>query len=187
MYFYDYGRYMPPCAAGPVEQLSGLNMSFKRDLLAATLGASSVGIFEAELQAELRRRGRLLYLEPVAVVTHRGHRGAGEAMAQAFRLARGYAGRRLAGASGLRRGAYGAGSLLLPAILGARIVAATLQKRRHRGALLGALPWLAVLLAAWSAGEVAGYLAGPGQKPATCVVKRHAGPRRDAGTPIAAS
>jgi hypothetical protein len=55
----------------------------------------------------------------------------------------------------------GAGTVVLPIVLGVRIVARTLQKRLHVAALIRSLPWLALLLTAWSAGEAAGYLANP--------------------------
>jgi hypothetical protein len=163
VYFYDYGRYMPPCEAGAVAQLSGLNMSFARPVLDETLGRQPGAVFEAEVQSEMRRRGHGLWLEPAAVVEHGAHRPAREAVSQAYGLARGYASRRLAGHSRARRAAYAAASAVLPVVLAARIVAGVLHKRRRRVALLLALPWLAILLLAWSAGEASGYLDGDGQ------------------------
>ncbi len=162
VYFYDYGRYMPPCAEGAVEQLSGLNMSFKRSALAeaGVLGAPEV--LEAALQSELRRRGHTLWLDPAAQVIHRRDRGGGGAVRHAYHLARSYAHRRLAGAGPAKRLLYGAGALLLPAVLAARIVAQVRRKRRRRIALLLASPWLLVLLGAWAAGEGAGYVLGEG-------------------------
>lgn len=162
-YFYDYGRFMPPCAAGPVEQLSGLNMSFKRAALEAAGATGAAGVFEAELGAALRSRGAALWLEPGALVIHRAAGGASGAARQAYHLARGYAGRRLAGAGMVTRVTFGAGALLLPALLAGRIVAQVRRKRRRRITLLLAFPWLLLLLGAWAAGEGAGYLLGPGR------------------------
>jgi hypothetical protein len=69
---------------------------------------------------------------------------------------------RVAGASVLRRSAYAAGSLVLPVVLPARVVAGTLAKGRHVRELLLALPLLLLLELAWSLGELCGYLLGEG-------------------------
>ncbi len=165
VYFYDYGRFAPPCEAGPVAQVSGINMSFTRSALDQVRESVRAGVFEAEVQAQLARRGYTPHLAPGALVTHRARGSAAAAVGQAFRLARGYAVRRVAGDPAAKRAAFAIGTVVLPAVLGARIVAGVLQKRRRRGALLVSLPWLALLLAAWSAGEAAGY-AGFGPRPA---------------------
>jgi hypothetical protein len=162
VYFYDYGRYMPPCEAGPVAQLSGINMSFTRAALDGAKDRLGDGVFEADLQVELRRQGYAPCLVPGAVVTHRGHRTARQALGQAYAFARSYAARRRPGASAPERAALGFGALLLPAVLAGRIVAGVLRKRRHRITLLLAFPWLGVLLTAWSAGEAVGYVTGRG-------------------------
>jgi hypothetical protein len=162
VYFYDYGRYMPPCTEGPVDQLSGLNMSFARAALDAAGKELADGVHEAGLQVELRRRGHTPYLVPGALVTHRARRTARQALGQAYRFARSYAARRMPGTPAPRRAIVALGTLLLPAVLGGRIVAGVLRKRRHRITLLLALPWLCALLVAWSAGEAAGYVTGPG-------------------------
>ena len=160
VYFYDYGRFMPPCAAGPVRELSGINMSYARAALSAVPAQTAGGVYEAELQGELSRQGYVGHLAPGAVVTHRGHRSAREDLGQAFRFARTYAARRVTSPGAARRLMLGLGALLLPALLGGRIVAAILRQRRHRITLLASLPWLGLLLAAWSAGEAAGYFTG---------------------------
>jgi hypothetical protein len=162
VYFYDYGRYMPPCQAGRVEQLSGLNMSFKRSALDGARATERDGVLEAEIQASLRAGGQSLLLEPGAMVVHDRHHSGSEAVGRAFHLARGYAAGRLAGKGGLVRAAYAAAALTLPVLLLGRIGAGVLRKRRHARQLLQALPWLAVLVVAWSAGECAGYVAGAG-------------------------
>ena len=47
-YLFDYGRFMPPADAGPVRELSGLNMALARELL-DTLGDSlRDGVIESE-------------------------------------------------------------------------------------------------------------------------------------------
>jgi uncharacterized membrane protein len=62
----------------------------------------------------------------------------------------------------LRRVAAAGATLALPALMLGRIAAATLRARRHYLRLILSLPWLLVLLCAWSAGEGVGYLTGPG-------------------------
>jgi hypothetical protein len=54
--------------------------------------------------------------------------------------------------------AYALGATLLPLILTARQVRLHVSRRAERGRFLAALPAVAVLTAAWAAGEAAGYL-----------------------------
>ena len=166
VYFYDYGRFMPPCEAGPVTQLSGLNMSFTRAALEEAVGAIRDGVFEADLQAALRASDQTLYLEPAAVVVHGKRHRPGTAVRQAYHLARSYAARRVGKGLAWRRLAFGLGAIALPPVLLARIAIGVFRRRRHRAALLRALPWLTILVTVWSAGEVLGYLVGSGSSAA---------------------
>jgi hypothetical protein len=160
MYLLDYGAYMPPNSAGPVLALSGANISYKRAALQPLEAMLRQGLFENSLNEALLRGGHTLYLAPPAIVTHDKHYRLSEALAQCYHLARAYGAQRVAGASARRRSTYAAGSLVLPLLLPARVIARTLAKRRHVRELVLALPVLLLLELAWSLGELCGYLFG---------------------------
>jgi hypothetical protein len=162
VYFYDYSRFAPPMISAPALSLSGANMSYKGTLLRG-LGANlQHGVMEVILERELRRRGVVNYIAADAIVIHSKRHSIRNAIGLAYALARGYAAQRVLGAAATRRVTYSCVTPLLPFLLGGRILAATILKRRKILQLALALPWLAVLLIAWSLGELAGYLAGEG-------------------------
>ncbi|HEY8061530.1 MAG TPA: glycosyltransferase [Gemmatimonadales bacterium] len=162
VYFYDYARFMPPMPAGTVSSLSGANMSWKQSFLAELQPQLQTDVLEVTLMSECLRRGSEMSLAPAAIVNYRKRNAAGPAVRLAFHLARGYAARRVTGHGTGRRLVLAAAAVLLPAVLGARIVASTLRSPRNMGRLLGAAPWLVVLLVLWSLGEGTGYVAGKG-------------------------
>lgn len=161
VYFYDYSRFAPPMRSGPVRSLSGTNMSFARTFLDGSRALLQEEVLEVVLEQEIGRQGLTMYLDSGALVIHGVRHSAARAVPLAFDLARGYAARRVQGASLFRRIAFAAGTPLLPFLLASRILTAVLRQG-HLGRLTAAVPWLAVLLVAWSSGECAGYLAGAG-------------------------
>jgi len=162
MYFLDYAAFMPPNEQGPVARLSGANVSYKRAALERVHPGAHQGFFESIVNEDLKRSGHVLHLAPAAVVYHDKHYRLSQALANCYHLARSYAGQRIAGASLSRRIIYGAGSLVLPLLLSARVVGGVLAKRRRVRELRLALPALLLLELAWSAGELCGYLLGEG-------------------------
>ena len=64
VYFYDYSKYMLPQMAGPVETLSGNNVSYKRTLLNAERDSYRNGFYEAFLHQRFKELGHALYLAP---------------------------------------------------------------------------------------------------------------------------
>ena len=162
VYLYDYGRYRPPCAAGPVGELSGINVSYQRELLEGCRSELGDGLHEARLHGALRSRGEPLIMEPGAVVRHEKRHQFRPAFRSAFHLGRGYAAGRAAGKSVRWRVGFAAGSFALPIVLTGRTLTSVLPKRRDLGRLLAAIPPFAILTLAWSAGELAGYASGAG-------------------------
>lgn len=162
VYLYDYGRYRPPCAAGPVGELSGINVSYHQELLEAYQGELTEGVHEARLHGALQTRGESLIMEPAAVVMQAKQHHLGPSLRSAFHLGRGYAAGRAAGKALHWRVGFAAGSFALPFVLTGRTFAAVLPKGKDLGRLLAAIPSYALLTLAWSAGECAGYAAGPG-------------------------
>jgi len=166
VYLYDYGPYMLPGQPGAVRSLSGMNVSYKRAVLAEAEKYYCEGFFEAFVHEKLRKRGHALYWLPSAVVYHRKDYGFSATLVQFFHLARSFAARRILHGTRAKRLVFAAGSLFLPIVLTARIAARTMQKRKHEKQLFRALPCLLLLMTSWGAGEFCGYLAGEGSSAA---------------------
>ena len=162
VYFYDYARFAPPMRPEYADSLSGANMSWTRSFLSSLGSLLRDEVRETAVTRECRLRGLAMRRSPAAIVTHGKRNTAGRAVRLAFALARGYASDRAARTGLIRRLAMAGATVLLPALLAGRIVAATLRSRRHVARLVAASPWLIVLLASWSLGEAVGYAAGAG-------------------------
>jgi glycosyltransferase involved in cell wall biosynthesis len=163
VYFYDYGKFMPPNSAGVTETLSGLNTSYKREALDEIHDDYQNGFFETFANEALKRRGHQLSMRPSAVVFHNKRYELRSALSHCYHLARSYAAQRVADASFGKRSIFILGSLFLPILLPARVVLSVIRKGRNRGHLLRALPFLILLMSAWSYGELCGYSAGEGE------------------------
>jgi hypothetical protein len=157
LYFAEFAPFAPPLGTGPAAQLSGANLSYKRDALVASRALMEGGHWEAALHEHWRAGGRELQLSTARVVFHNGMTG-GDAMRMRLHYGRSYAADRF----GDRRPTawlYAAGCPLLPAVLTARAAAQAARKGLGRRFLM-ALPWVVALNVAWAAGEMAGYLFG---------------------------
>ena len=162
VYFYDYAKFATPVKPGPVSSLSGANASYKRAALESVGAELRTLVLEVTIERSFRDRGLTMHLAPGASVVSRKQHRAWKIVPLTFALARGYAAHRLLGATMPKRAAFAAATVVLPVLLAARIVAATLRAPRHSWRLALAAPWLGVLLATWSFGELAGYAAGTG-------------------------
>ena len=163
VYLYDYGNYMLPNRAGATETLSGMNVSYKRETLAAIRDVYTNGFFETFVNEKLKQQGHQLYLAPSAVVYHRKNYDFKIVATQFYHQARSFAAQRIAGLPFAKRILFVFAALLLPFILTMRITARTLKKNRHLGRLIAAFPYLTILLTVWAAGEFCGYLFGAGK------------------------
>lgn len=161
-YLFDYGRFMPPAAEGPVHEVSGLNMAFTREVLDALGDALRDGVIEGPLHEALRQRGVGLRLAPGAVVYQTKRHSLRETLVSVYYLGRGYAGRRVQGTASAGRLVRAAGSLVLPAVLVWRTLSVVLPKGKDTGRVLAAVGYLCLLALAWSVGEGMGYVAGVG-------------------------
>jgi hypothetical protein len=158
----DYGRWAPPLAAGPVDDLPGHNSSYKRKLL-LDYGPELKRMLEAEwvLHADLRRRGHALYVEPAATTRHVSPTRLRPATAAWFRYSRKFAALRSEGWPRRRRALYVTGSpLIVPMRL--RPAIAAVRRAGQARLLAAALPVMLLTLAASAAGELVGYAVGGG-------------------------
>jgi hypothetical protein len=163
IYLSRYAAMMPPNPRGPTESLPGNNACYRRDLLEANRPLYENGFWEHEFHQHLLRQGLKLFQEPAAVVTHRKPYRLGPYCALRFRHGRCFGGmirksERLAALA--VRVLF---SPLIPFLQALRSARVVMAKRIHRKEYCLALPLLIVCYAAWTAGEVAGYLGGSGQ------------------------
>ena len=158
----EYSHCIPPIASGSVSWLTGNNVVYRKDLLDAHREDVEAGKWENHLHDRLRAEGVELHCRPEIIVGHKKHYTYGEYLSQRYLYARSYAGARVSGASMAKRLAYGAAAFALPPLLLYRTVARIAGKKKHVGVLLKSLPLICTFVLSWSAGEVVGYLAGPG-------------------------
>jgi hypothetical protein len=155
-FFCEYSDYLEPVPAGPRQRLVGMNVSYDRRALDALAELLPHGHWEFPLHARLRSLGFELYSEPSMVVEYVKEYGFREFLRQCFGYSRSFARMRSA-RLGWSRVVYAAGSFLLVPYFYARIARNVLERRRYRGKLLLATPFIAFYLAASAAGEMLGY------------------------------
>ncbi len=161
VYFCDFGRYQSPLPAGPAGYASDVNVSYKRAALARVEAAWRGAYHETAVHGALRARGETLWLAPEIVVhQERGRLRARLVLRERFAWGRLYAGKRVREMGALRRAAMIVAAPLLPLVLLLRRSREALGRGAQRGAFLRALPWMALLLGAWSLGEWVGYTTG---------------------------
>jgi glycosyltransferase involved in cell wall biosynthesis len=159
----DYGRWVPPLAPGPVNDLPGHNSSYKRSLL-LDYGPELERMLDAEwvLHKHLRRRGHALYLEPAAVTRHISATRFVPSIVEWFHYSRGFATARSRGWPRSRRLVYAAGSPLI-VVVRLRPVVAAMRRTGHASRIARSLPLALVTLAGSAAGELVGYAVGGGE------------------------
>ncbi len=161
-FFCEYTPYMTPVVEGEHADLPGNNIAYKRPYLLRHAGELKNGRWESWINDKLRADGVKLGSTNAAVVRHIKPFKLGHFLVQRFHFARSFAGMRRTDQSLLKRMIYGFGSLLLPAILMARVTRTALAKRRHLGRFVAAMPLIAVFFTVGAYGELMGYLFGPG-------------------------
>jgi hypothetical protein len=110
----------------------------------------------------MQRDGVRLRCHPDIVVQHKMHYTVAEYLSQRYLYARAYAGLEGAEMTAARRLAAAVMRLALPPVLLYRIVSRVLAAGRHRAELARALPLLLLFTCGWAAGEIVGFVAGPG-------------------------
>jgi hypothetical protein len=162
-YFCEYAPYMGPLSEGETGDLPGNNVAYKRPHLLRHARVLDDGKWESWLNDRLRADGVPIASTNGMVVHHIKPFRLGYFLAQRFHFARSFAGMRRGGWSWPKRLAFGAGSLLLPALLSARVARTVLRKRRHLGRFLAVSPLVALFLTVGAFGEMVGYVLGPGR------------------------
>lgn len=162
VYFYDYGKFMLPIQPGPARELSGANVSYKRAALMAEAECFRGGFFEPVVHGALIARHGGLFLDARPIVHHDKSYRFGEAIRQAYHLARSYAARRVLPSGAARRLVLAAGAPVLFVLLPARVIYGVWKKKRRIKELTRSLPCLLLLTGSWAWGEICGYIGGEG-------------------------
>ncbi len=158
----EYSHCVPPLPEGRVEWLPGNNVVYARRVLDAQADVIAEHKWENRLHDAIRDSGTPLICRADVVADHKKHFTFGEYMSQRYLYSRSYAGARVRGAPLAKRLAYAVGSLVLPPVLFWRTVSRIRAKGRHAAELNRSLPYIALFVVAWAAGELVGYLAGAG-------------------------
>jgi hypothetical protein len=161
----EYGPWMEAASPGPVDFLPGHNSAYKRALL-LNYGPDLEAMLEAEclLHQDLKSRGHQVYFEPRARTRHLNYSRPFSWMPSHFHGSRIFAAARAryGGWGSKERLVYGGGAVLIPLVRLGRIWTKA-RPALGLGRLLGLLPAVMAVLLVSAAGEMAGYLTGPGR------------------------
>ena len=166
VYFCDYGRFMPPLAAGAAVALPGNNMSYKRRALDDLPAALRSEFQEVFIHRAWEQRGVPMLTDPAILVRNVNSWTMADLTAIPYHHARAFAGGRMAGQPIWRRVAMGLLTPLLPVVKVLRVAREAVSRGRYIGALLRSIPMISILAISWSIGECVGYLTGPGRSAA---------------------
>ncbi|MCC6316256.1 MAG: glycosyltransferase [Gemmatimonadaceae bacterium] len=158
----EYSHCMPPLGGGVTSWLPGNNVVYPSATARRYVEMLRRGSWENDMHEAIKAEGGSLVMVPEGVVGHDKHYSLWEYVSQRYLYSRSFAGKRSQQSSAVKRLAYAAGSLALPPVLLMRIVSRVGARSEHRGTLLRSLPLIATFVLSWAAGELVGYLAGPG-------------------------
>ncbi len=166
IYLREFGEYAPPLEEEPVSALTDCNVSYKRVALEGIADVWRDEFHEPQVHGALRTGGETLWLSAALLTAHQRSFTLGAALRERCQFGRLYGRLRCMGGAGLPP--WGGGkplllillSPLLPLLLTARVVLRSLRKGKYLGVTLLALPYLLLISAAWTLGEVVGSLGG---------------------------
>jgi hypothetical protein len=151
-----YLRYTPDAPSKETGDLPGDNALYDRDAVLQYKDAFRDGFWEPEVHALMLRDGKRLLFDPNLESVHANGYRAGEFALQRFRHAVRFGRSRGREMSAPRRALQVAVAPAVPLIFGSKIVRAALRQPGFRQPLVRSLPYLALFLHAWAAGELVG-------------------------------
>ena len=161
----DFGRWVAPVAAWPVDDVPWHNSAYRRALL-LEYGPQLGPMLEAAgvLHRDLAARGHQLYLEPAATTRHLNISRPASSLRHQFHSGRLFAAVRARDGrwSARRRLLYIGGAPLIPPLRLRGILRELRRPGRRRDLLPRVLPALLLGVVAHTVGEVAGYAFGAG-------------------------
>ena len=157
-YVCDFGKYGLPFESGPAAWVSDINVSYKRKIVDETRELWQDRFREPIVHWALLERGETLYLSSDVVVEHgRPATTLRALLPERFHWGRLFGHIRAMHSSLPKRIALAAAGPLIPPVLLVRH-GRTQMRKGNLGRFLRAAPTAAILLAAWTTGEVWGYL-----------------------------
>jgi hypothetical protein len=161
VYFIDFGRYQLPLPEGPVDYLTDVNVSYKREVLELVPELWAERYNEVTVHWALAKRGVVLWQQPRMVVRQdRGDLTFSELITERFWWGRLFGSVRAREISYLSRLLYIALSPTIPIALLSRMAGKVFGGRRNGKRFLSAFPQIVALTVSWSLGELVGYVTG---------------------------
>ena len=158
----EYSYFSPPVVEGVSRVLPGMNVAYRREVLAAVpRDTLTSGFWETTLHEKLLADGGTLLSLNSLIMYHCKRFSFSLFARQRFIYSKYYAGLRSEHSGFGKRLTMAAASLALPPVLLWRMLTASRQKKLLRE-FLAALPSLSLLVIIWAVGESVGTLAGPG-------------------------
>ena len=161
-FFCEYSAFMEPLPEGETDALTGMNVAYDREAIAAMEDLLRKGRWEGWLHERMRERGIGLHCAGGMVLEHDKDFGLGEFLSQRWHYSRSYAGMRNE-SLGRRRWLYALGAPLLPPVLYWRMARNVFSRGLRRREFLIATPLIVLYLVVWAAGEAVGYSFGGGR------------------------
>ena len=156
-YFCRYARDMLPFSGRESRDLPGDNAAYKRARLEGVRELYRDGFWEPEVHRRLADDGVVLWQAPELVVAQGRSAGFSAFVGQRVRHGRSHGRQRGARAGRTHNLARVLASPLVPLVMTLRVVRLVLEKRRHRGRLLFALPFVFAFNVAWALAEGLGH------------------------------
>lgn len=163
VYFCEYSGFLPPFPDAEYAHLNGANIAYRRALLVEHADLLEKGFWEATLHPVLLAKGVRFRAAPQMRVRRCGPFPFAYYLRQRYLFSRAFAGARRELLGSARRIAYLAAAPVVPLLLGVRMARRVAHDGRLKREFLRTLPWIAVALAVYAAGEWVGYAAGPGR------------------------
>jgi len=159
----EYSGFVGPVPSGPATSLPGMNVAYRRSAVNALDPAVlRRGFWETTAHPLFLKKGCVLYSSDAVRIVHKKKFSFSLFAHQRFLYSRYYAGLRFTREQVSRRWAMCILSLGLLPLLLLRIVGNLFHKRQLLAELTRALPYLTVFVLICAAGEMVGYIAGPG-------------------------
>jgi glycosyltransferase involved in cell wall biosynthesis len=162
VYFCEYNGYLPPWQDGETFNLGSANIAYSREVLIKYRDYLSGGYWEAALHPKLIADGVKLRSVNRMVVYHNGPFDFGYYLGQRYLFSRAFAGCRGQSMPVLKRLIYILASPAVPFLLLGRMAKRVFSRKCRIDRFIQAVPLLIPVVFVYVAGELVGYLAGPG-------------------------
>ena len=161
-YFCDYGAFLPPLPPATASAVAGNNLLLRRSALSQAAAYAAPQFWKTLFVDSLATQGVRSLNAPELLVRYEKNLPGRVWLRRRFDNGRCFAAMRLAHASWSHRLSRVLATPLVPPILLVRLLHDIWPRGRYRAELVGALAWIALGLAAWAAGECAGFILGAG-------------------------